>query len=78
MIISDNRYERIRHVLVSELARAQEDMDRASKDENMLAFESAQDDMDEWVLLIQELDDAAPESIRLELGVNQMPNAFGA
>jgi hypothetical protein len=68
MIISDNRYERIRHVLVSELARAQKDMDRASKDENLLAFESAQDDFDEWVLLIEELDNAAPEELRMSLG----------
>lgn len=78
MIISDYRYERIRHLLLAELARAEEAMSKASEDENMLAFESAQDDMDEWALLIQELDDAAPESLRIELGVDQIPNAFGA
>jgi hypothetical protein len=78
MIIPDRRYERIRHVLVSELARAVEAMSMASKEENTLAFESAQDDADEWSLLIQEFDDAAPEELRSELGIGTASNIFSA
>lgn len=76
MIISDYRYERLRHLLMRELAAADAAMAAAAEDQQLLAFESAQDDAEEWALMIQELDAAAPAALRLELGIDVLPAAF--
>lgn len=69
MIIRDGRYERLRHLIISELNRALVDAENAAKNEQTLVFESAADDADEWCLLLEELDAAAPEELKRELGV---------
>lgn len=67
MILPDNRYERIRHLVMAELGQAQRAMEAAAEQEDMLAFEAAQDDVDEWSLLIEELDAGAPEELRKQM-----------
>jgi hypothetical protein len=70
MIIRDGRYERLRYLVMKELGQAQSEMSAAVRNRNDLAFEAAQDDVDEWTLLVQELDEAAPAELKRALGVN--------
>lgn len=67
MVIADGRYERLRHLVTAELARAQQCMELAAKLGCPASFEVAQDDADEWEMLARELDAAVPEALRMEV-----------
>lgn len=70
MDLRDGRYERLRWAVASKLHEAEElyaEAIRVAEGPNDLVILAIEDDMDEWALLLWELDAAAPEGLRPEV-----------
>lgn len=69
MDIRDGRYERLRYLVAGALLRAEQDYAKAvtQASPDSIALSALEDGMEEWALLLAELDAAAPSDLKAEI-----------